>query len=77
MQQVSKVILFFTRRKICRSSEASAQIRRVKKDTLVTSCIQKFLAPVSLDNNFFDTQNLKIFSCVNPWTFKTLVLLAF
>jgi hypothetical protein len=31
MQQVSKVILFFTRRKICRSSEASAQIRRVKK----------------------------------------------
>jgi hypothetical protein len=33
-----------------------------------------FLAPVSLDNNFFDTQNLKIFY-VNPWTFKTLVLL--
>jgi hypothetical protein len=23
------------------------------------------LAPVSLDNNFFDTQNLKIFSCVD------------
>jgi hypothetical protein len=35
MQQVS------TRRKICRASEASAQIRRVKKDTLLTSCIQK------------------------------------
>jgi hypothetical protein len=31
MQQVGKVILFFTGRKICRSSEASAQIRRVKK----------------------------------------------
>jgi hypothetical protein len=31
MQQVSKVILFFTRWKICRSREASAQIRRVKK----------------------------------------------
>jgi hypothetical protein len=31
MQQVSKVILFSTRRKIWRSSEASAQIRRVKK----------------------------------------------
>jgi hypothetical protein len=31
MQQVSKVILFFTR--ICRSSEASVQIRRVKKKT--------------------------------------------
>jgi hypothetical protein len=60
MQQVSKVILFFTRRKICRSSEASAQIRRV--------AYTNFLAPVSLDNNFFDTQNLKIFSCVNPWT---------
>jgi hypothetical protein len=43
MQQMSKVILFFPRRKICRSSEASAQIRRVKKkDTLLTSCIQKF-----------------------------------
>jgi uncharacterized protein (UPF0297 family) len=43
MQQVSKVILFFTRRKICRLSEASAQIRRVKKDTLLTSCIQNFI----------------------------------
>jgi hypothetical protein len=43
MQQVSKVILFFTRRKICHTSAASAQIRRVKKeDTLLTSCIQKF-----------------------------------
>jgi hypothetical protein len=31
MQQVSKVILFFTRRKVCRAGEASAQIRRVKK----------------------------------------------
>jgi hypothetical protein len=31
MQQASKVILFFTRRKIWRPSEASAQIRRVKK----------------------------------------------
>jgi hypothetical protein len=32
MQQVSKVgKTFFTRRKICRSSEASAQILRVKK----------------------------------------------
>jgi hypothetical protein len=42
MQQVSKVILFFTRRKICRSSEASAQFAESKKDTLLTSCIQKF-----------------------------------
>jgi hypothetical protein len=32
---------------------------------------KKILDPVSLDNNFFDTQNLKILSCVNPWTFKT------
>jgi hypothetical protein len=31
MQQVSEVILFFMRRKIYRSSEANAQIRRVKK----------------------------------------------
>jgi hypothetical protein len=44
MQQVSKVMLFVTRRKICRSSEASTQIGRVKKDTLLTSCIQKFFA---------------------------------
>jgi hypothetical protein len=77
MQQVSKVILFFTRRKICRSSEASAQIRQVKKRYFTNELHTNFLAPVSLDNNFFDTQNLKIFSCVNPWTFKTLVLLAF
>jgi hypothetical protein len=33
MQQVSKVILFYTRRKICGSIEARAQIRRVKKNT--------------------------------------------
>jgi hypothetical protein len=67
MQQVCKVILFFTRRKICRSSEASAQIRRVKKRYFTNELHTKiFLAPVSLDNNFFDTQNLKIFSCVNP-----------
>jgi hypothetical protein len=71
MQQVSKVCNTFFYEK------ENLPFRRVKKDTLVTSCIQKFLAPVSLDNNFFDTQNLKIFSCVNPWTFKTLVLLAF
>jgi hypothetical protein len=32
MQQVSKVIIFFTRRKICSTSAASGQIRRVKKD---------------------------------------------
>jgi hypothetical protein len=31
MQQVSKVILFLREGKICRSSEASAQIRRVKE----------------------------------------------
>jgi hypothetical protein len=31
MQQVSKVILFFTRREIYRSSEVNAQIRQVKK----------------------------------------------
>jgi hypothetical protein len=37
MQQVSKVILFLREGKF-----AIAQIRRVKKDTLLTSCIQKF-----------------------------------
>jgi hypothetical protein len=37
MQQVSKVILFFTKRKICRTSAASVQIRRVKKDMYFTN----------------------------------------
>jgi hypothetical protein len=37
MQQVSKVILFFTRRKICHTRAASAQIRRVKKDIYFTN----------------------------------------
>jgi hypothetical protein len=32
-----------------------------------TSSGKHFLAPVSLDNNFFDTQNLNIFSSVNPF----------
>jgi hypothetical protein len=78
MQQVSKVILFFTRSKICRTSVASVQICRVKKRFFTNELHTNFfLAPVSLDNIFFDTQNLKIFSCVNPWTFKRPVLLAF
>jgi hypothetical protein len=42
MQQVCKVILFFTRRKICRSSEASAQIRRVKKRYFTNELHTKF-----------------------------------
>jgi hypothetical protein len=37
MQQVSKVILFLREGKFA----TRAQIRRVKKDTLLTSCIQK------------------------------------
>jgi hypothetical protein len=77
MQQVSKVILFLREGKFAARAQRVRKSAEYKKDTLLTSCIQKILAPVSLDNNFFDTQNLKIFSCVNPWTFKTLVLLAF
>jgi hypothetical protein len=38
MQQVSKVILFLREGKFA----ARAQIRRVKKDTLLTSCIHFF-----------------------------------
>jgi hypothetical protein len=50
MQQVSKVILFFTRRKICRSSEASAQIRRVKERYFTNE----------LHTTFFSTAGLQV-----------------
>jgi hypothetical protein len=43
MQQVSKVILFLREGKFA----ARAQIRRVKKDTLLTSCIQIFFYGLS------------------------------
>jgi hypothetical protein len=44
--KLSKVILFFTRRKICRTSEASVQIRRVKKRNLTNELhTKKFSRP--------------------------------
>jgi hypothetical protein len=77
MQEVSKVILFLREGKFAARAKRVRKCAELKKDNLLMSCIQNFLVRVSLDNNFFDTQNLKIFSCVNPWTFKMLVLLAF
>jgi hypothetical protein len=52
MQLVSKVILFSTRRKFCRSSQASVQICRVKKDTFPTSLMKMSLNFKFLYNYF-------------------------
>jgi hypothetical protein len=78
MQQVSKVILFFYEKANLPLERSECANPPSKKKILYQRVAYKiFLTPVSLDNNFFDTQNFKIFSCVNLWTFKMLVLLAF